>query len=266
MLSKHVGGPAGRAASVFKQGLHLVANNPALLSYFYISLVFTGPVYGAINYSIIHQWYNDIFVAVNSVAPHRLAGILGIVAFSTFYAALVSAYLTCAISASVLAQLENKPAPLLLGLKQVGDNFWRVTGFAFLAIFLFPMGVYAQRRKLPRGIVGVVGSSLTLHMAQMAPAILTTKKPMGATVRDSINTLGESWREGLILKVGMYVSIFLIVVLPKLIQHGLFRSHTASTVGWLVGLELAISGYVIFKIINAVFTSVLYYRIKNKKI
>ena len=192
--------------------------------------------------------------------------IIGLVGFSAFYTALVTAYFTCAVSAGVMSKLENRPTPPLYGLLRVAKNFLRVTKFALLSVFFFPVGVYAQRRKLPRGIVGVVGSSLTLHMAQAAPAILTTNKSFGATIRDAIDTLGKAWHEGLILKVGMYLAIFLIVALPKLIQHGLFKSHSASNIGWLISLELATSGYVVLKVINSIFTTVLYYQARDKKI
>jgi len=265
MLSKQIVQPAHRAASVFKQGLQIMATNPSWLAFTVAATVVYGVTFPIISATIFSNLYSHVFSTVDQVAPHKFASILGIVTFTVFYASLISAYFSCATAASVFAQLDSKPIPLFEGLKQVGRHFGRVTKFALLSVFLFPMGIYAQRRKLPRGILGVLGSSFTLHMPQMAPAILTTHKPMGATVRDTIGTLGESWREGLILKIGMYVVIFIIFVLPKLVQHGFFHGPTANTIGWLVSLELAASSYVIFKVIYSIFTSVLYYRAKNKK-
>jgi hypothetical protein len=102
-------------------------------------------------------------------------------------------------------------------------------------------------------------------MAGVAPAVLTTRKSFNATIRDSVDTLGRAWRSSLVLKIGMYLSIFIIVVLPKLVQHGFFKSHTASNIGWLISLELATSSYVTFKVINSIFTTVLYHQAKTQQ-
>jgi len=253
------------AGSVFKEGLHVVAASPGLLVYAYLPTLFFGLTYSVISVSILHRWYDDIFSTIGSVAPHKFASVLGLVGFSAFYAALISAYFTCAISANVLAELEGHPNSMFAGLRLVLSHFFRVTRFALLSIFLFPMGIWAQRRKLPGSSAGVLGSSITLHMAQMAPAILNSKKSIDETVRDSINTLGSVWREGLVFKIGMYVCIFLVVIAPKLIQHGFSQTHRANNIGWLVSLELASSTFVIFKVLNAIFTTVLYHRVKTKK-
>lgn len=246
------------SAEVVKTSFKTVLRDPQIAVYPLLAFAFISITYPLISSSIFSRWYNDIFSVAGQAAPHKVAAIIGLVGFSAFYAAFVTAIFTCAISAAVLAKLDNKPTKPLNGLAQVLSHFLRVSRFAILSVFLFPVGVYAQRRKLPGGIVGVVGSSITLHMANLAPAILTSHKPYGATVREAINTLGKSWKEGLVLKIGMYVLIFIAFVLPKLLQHHF--SPSASDIGWLVSLEFAASGYVVFKVINAIFMTVLYHQ------
>jgi hypothetical protein len=264
MSAKQKSNPFSGAVSVIKDSVVVVKDHPEILVYPYAALLFISVTFPIVSATIFAHWYRRIFSETYALAPHKASAILGLVGFSVFYTALVTAYFTCAVSAGVMSKLEGRPTPPLYGLARVAKNFFRVTRFAVLSVFFFPVGVYVQRRKLPRGIVGVTGSSLTLHMSQVAPAILTTNKSFGATIRDSIDTLGKAWHEGLILKVGMYVAIFLIVALPKLIQHGLFKSHSASTIGWLISLELATSSYVALKVINSIFTTVLYHQARTR--
>jgi len=264
MPSKQKPGAFSGAVSVIKDSVKVTKSHPEILIYPYTALLFISVTYPIVSATIFAHWYRRIFAETGAVAPHKVGIIIGLVGFSAFYTALVTAYFTVAVSAGVLSKLEDRPTPPLYGLLRVIKNFFRVTRFAVLSVFFFPVGVYAQRRKLPRGIVGVIGSSLTLHMAQAAPSILATNKKFGATIRDSIDTLGKAWREGLILKVGTYLAIFLIVALPKLIQHGFFKSHSASNVGWLISLELATSSYVTLKVINSIFTTVLYHRARSE--
>jgi hypothetical protein len=250
---------------VIKQTVRAVRAHPEIVIYPYSALAFISISYPLLSTTIFARWYSRIFSDAGSVAPHHLRIILGLVGFSAFYTALVTAYFTCAVSAGVLAKLEDRPTLPFYGFREVWRHFFRVTRFAILSVFFFPAGLYAQRQKLPRGVIGVLGSSFTLHMAQLAPAILTTKKGLGPTIRDSVDTMGKAWREGLILKIGMYASIFVVVVSPKLVQHGIFRSHKASDIGWLISLELAASSYVTFKVINSIFTTVLYHQAKSQK-
>jgi len=252
------------AAAVVKDGFKVATRNPQIVASIYSGFLFISLTYPLVGASLFAHWYNRIFAQAGDLAPHRARIILGLVGFSVFYAALVTAYFSCAISASVLAKLEGRSTPPLYGWRQVSRHFLRITRFAFAAVFFFPMAVYAQRRKLPKGVVGVVGNSLTLHMAQVAPEILTEHKGVGATIRGAIKTFSRTWREGLVLKVWMYIGIFLVIALPKLIQHYIFHSRTAANVGWLVSLELATSGLVIFKLINTVFTTVLYHQSRQR--
>lgn len=266
MPRKQKSNPFVGALSVIKDSVKVAKDHPEILVYPYAALLFISITFPIVSATIFAHWYRQIFSQTAIITPHKTGAIVGLVGFSAFYTALVTAYFTCAVSAGVMSKLEGRPTPPFYGLLRVAKNFLRVTKFALLSVFFFPAGVYAQRRKLPGGFVGVIGSSLTLHMAQVAPAVLTTNKKFGATIRDSIDTLGKAWHEGLILKIGMYAVIFLIVALPKLIQHGLFKSHGASTVGWLISLELATSSYVALKVINSIFTTVLYYQARDKKI
>jgi len=253
------------AAHVIKDSLRVTKNHPEILVYPYGALAFISITFPIVSATTFAHWYKQIFAQTDGIVPSKTGAIIGLVGFSAFYTALVTAYFTCAVSAGVLAKLEGRPTPPLYGFIRVIKKFFKVTKFALLSIFFFPAGIFVQRRKLPRGIVGVVGSSLTLHFAQAAPAILSKDKKFGATLLDSIETLGKSWKEGLILKVGTYLAIFLIVALPKLIQHGFFKGPNASTISWLMSIELASSSYVTLKVINSIFTTVLYNQASNKK-
>jgi len=263
--AKQKNGPFHGAASAIKDSLGVARVHPEILIYPYAALLFISVTFPIVSASVFADWYRRIFSDTYALTPHKTAAILGVVGLSALYTALVTAYFTTAVSAGVLAKLENRPTVPLYGLLRVIKNFFRVTKFAFLSLFFFPIGIYAQRRKLPGGWLGVLGSSLTLHMAQVAPVVLSTHKKVGAAIRDSVDTLGKKWREGLILKVSMYVVIFLIVALPKLIQHGFFKGHAASSVSWLISIELATSSYVTLKVIYSVFTTVLYHQARDHK-
>jgi hypothetical protein len=248
-----------------KDTLTVVRNHPEIAFYPYAAALFVSVTYPVVSATVFAHWYRQIFSRTDVIVPNKARIILGVVGFSAFYIALVTAYFSTAVSASVIAKLENRPIPPFYGLLRVIKNFFRVTKFAILSIFFFPIGVYVQRRKLPRGVVGVTGSSLTLHMAQVAPSILTTDKKFGATIRDSIDILGRAWRESLILKIGIYVVVFLIIALPKLLQHGLFKGHAASTIGWVVSIELGATSLVGFKVLNSIFTAILYHQARQRQ-
>jgi len=265
MSSNKKSNPFKNSLEVIKDSMSVVRRHPELALYPYTATLFISITYPLVSATILAHWYRRIFSDTGVYVPDKARLILGLVGFSAFYVALITAYFTTAISANVLARLEDRPAPPFYGIFRVGKNFLKVTRYALLSPFFFLVGIWAQRSKLPRGIVGVVGSSITLHVAQVAPSFLTTNMKMGATIRHSIETLGRAWKEGLILKIGTYLVIFLIVALPKLIQHGFFKSHNASNIGWVISLELAASGYVVMKVINAIFTTVLYHKSRDKK-
>jgi hypothetical protein len=265
MPDKQKNGALKGSIEVIKDSLAVVRQHPEIALYPYAATLFISVTYPIVSATILAHWYRRIFSDTNTIVPNKARLIIGLVGFSAFYVALVTAYFTTAVSASVLSKLENRPTPPFYGLLRVVKNFFRVTKYAFLSLFFFPIGVFAQRRKLPGGTVGVIGSSITLHMAQVAPSFLTTNMKVGATIRHSVDTFGKAWREGLVLKIGTYAAIFLVVALPKLIQRGFFKGHHASNIGWVVSLELAASGYVAFKVINAIFTTVIYHKARSKK-
>lgn len=248
------------ALGVIRQSIGVVMKHPQILIYPYTALLLVALTYPLVSASIFATWYDQIFSEASTVAPHRLSIILGFVGFLTFYTAFIAAYFSTAVSAAVLAVMDGKNPTLFFGVGQVSKHFFRVTKFALLAVFFFPMGMYAQRRKLRKSFGWVLGSSLTLHMAQIAPSILEGNQKYGITIRNSIDRMGKTWKEGLILKIGMYSTFFLIAVLPKLTHHHWYLSQTTNNIGWLIGLELGASGYVFFKVTNAIFTAVLYHR------
>lgn len=254
-----------RVFEILKDSWQVVRQHPEIAIYPYAATIFVSATYPLVSATVLAHWYRQVFNDTGVIVPDRARLVLGIVGFSAFYIALVTAFFTTAVSASVLSKLEGRPTPPFYGFLRVGKNIFKVTKYALLSLFFFPIGVFAQRQKLPRGIVGVIGSSLTLHMAQVAPAFLTTNMKVGSTIRHSVDTFGRAWREGLILKIGTYLAIFLVLALPKLIQHGFFKSHHASNIGWVVSFELAASGYVAFKVINAIFTTVLYHKARSDK-
>lgn len=253
------------AAIVLKHTLVFLKDHPEITAYPYVAAAFISITYPLVSATLFAHWYQRAFSDTNILVPHRLRAILGIVGFLAFYSALVAAYFTSAVSINVIAKLEGHPTPPFYGLLRVVKSFWRVTRFAVLSVFFFPIGIFVQRRKLPAGWAEVLGSSLTLHMAQVAPSVLTTDKKFGETVRHSIDTLGRTWRESLMLKIWMYIVVFLIFALPKLVQHGLFKGHAASNVGWVISIELGASSLVAFKVLNSIFTAVLYHEGRHRK-
>jgi hypothetical protein len=254
-----------RAGHVIRETFQVIRRHPEITIYPYLAAAIVSLSYPIVSATILADWYQRVFQSTDMFVPHRLRAILGLIGFLAFYSALVAAYFTSAVSISVIAKLEDRQVPPFYGLLRVVKNFFRVTKFAFLSIFFFPLGIYVQRRKLPGGWAGVLGSSLTLHMAQVAPAVLTTDKKAGETIRYSIDTLGRAWHVSLIIKIGIYTTVFLLIALPKLIQHGIFKGHAASNIGWIVGIEPGASGLVAFKVLNSVFTAVLYHQAKQKE-
>lgn len=253
------------AITILTHTAKVLRDHPEIAAYPYFAAIFVSITYPLISTTIFAHWYQRAFDNTDILVPHRASAILGIVGFLAFYSAIVTAYFTCAVSVNVIAKLENRQTPPFYGILRVLKNFVRVTKFAVLSVFFLPIGIFAQRKKLPEGWAGVLGSSLTLHMAQVAPSILTTPHKFGDTIRHSVDTLGRAWRQSLMLKIWMYGLIFLIFVLPKLIQKGLFNSHAASNIGWAISIELGISSLVAFKVLNSIFTAVLYHEARHKK-
>jgi len=214
------------AGHVAKQSFKTLFKDPQILIYPFLAVIFIGITFLIVNTLVLHVWdkaaHNSIF-SVTDAAPHYLKILLGLVTLSFFYTAFVTAYFTCAVSGSVLAKLEKRRTPPLYGLRAVGHRFFRVSKFALLAIFFFPLTLIALRRKFSgcvRGPVEVIGPALSMSIAQLAPVILQEDKSLLASIRQAVDTLGKAWRENLVIKAGMYGALILIGALgflPKLV-------------------------------------------------
>ena len=262
------------AWAVVKRSFKVIKNDSQILIYPYLAIIFILVTYPIVGRFVFAMWrkvqHPEVVDQVTKAAPQELLVYFGLVTFSVFYTIFVTSYFTCMISASTLAELEGKPTSLLYGLRVVGRRFLRVTSFGLLAIFFFPMGIIAQHKKLrtPRGAFEAISSSFSLSMSQLAPAIVTDKKSVFETVRQSVDTLGHFWKESLVIRVSMFSAIVLlgsISFLPKVIEHYWFNGRTAYIVGWIVTVFLGASSYVALRVIGAVFTTTLYYEAKHKK-
>lgn len=259
---------------IIGRSFRVIKNDLQILVYPYLAIIFilvTYPIVGRFVFFMWHQVQHPVIVdEVSKAAPHVLLVHLGLVTFSVFYTLFVTSYFTCMISANTWVELEGRPTPLLYGLRVVIRRFFRVSRFGILAIFFFPMGIIAQRKKFtsPHGAFEAISSSFSLSMSQLAPEIVTGKKGVFETVRQSVNTLGQLWKESLVIRIGMFLAIVLlgsISLLAKVIEHQWFSGETAHVVGWIVTAFLGVSGYVLLRVIGAVFTTTLYYKAKTKK-
>ncbi len=264
---RHVAEAFHGAGSVARYSLRILVKDPHLMVYPALALSFIAVTSPFISHYVLQIWdrvnHPAVISEVSHSAPHVLLVHLGLVTFSFFYAAFVTAYFICAMSAGVLAKLDAQPTSPLYGLRVVLKNFWKITKFALAAIFFLPLAVIAQRSKLPKGIIGVLGSSFSLNMAQLAPAILTEDRSVFETIRVSIDTLGQAWRESLVLRIGLYVALLALTsisFLPKLIQHYWFRGESAHLIGWFVTAVLGVVSYIMLRVIATVFTTTLYHR------
>jgi hypothetical protein len=258
---------------IFREGIATLKNNPQIAAYPYMAFLFVIVTFPTVNTIALNVWNHfsaDSIVSVTNGAPRTLRILLGLVTLSVFYTAFVTTYFTVAASAEVLAKLEGRKVSMFYGLQEVVRRFLRVSWFGLLAIFFFPMGIIAQRRKLSRfpiGIVEVVGSSLTLHIPQIAPAIITKNSSLTKTVGISVNTLGEAWKEGLLIRACTFLTFLLVGslgFLPKLVEHYWFNGQTAHLVGWLVSAFIWATGYVTVKVLGTLFTTTLYYKVSKK--
>lgn len=269
---QNVGQSFRNAWLVVRSSLGIIKNDPQILIYPYLAIVFiliTYPVVGRFVFAMWHRVQQpEIVTQVSNAAPHELLVHLGLVTFSVFYTLFVTSYFTCMISASTWAKLESKPTSRLYGLGVVGRRFWRVTYFSILAIFFFPMGIIAQRKKFnsPRGAFEAISSSFSLSMSQLAPEVVTGKKSAFETVRQSIDKLGEHWKESLVIRIGTFLMIVLmgfVSLLPKVIESYWSNDSTVHIFGWIITATLGASSYVLLRVIGAVFTTTLYHQAKS---
>ncbi|HEU5005264.1 MAG TPA: hypothetical protein VFT49_04245 [Candidatus Saccharimonadales bacterium] len=185
---------------------------------------------------------------------------------TALYTALIISFFTCLISAAVLAELDGQPTPFLQGLKLIYKNKGKISRFGIFSIpFVFiPVGVMAQKHKIFKSTAAVVGSSYSLSMAQLAPAILSEdEEDLFETVRHTIATLGQAWREGLVLKIGSYLLILILAgvsLLPKALSHSQ-NNGGARLASWLVPIVVFLGFLIVTKVLSAVFTATLYWRV-----
>ena len=275
-LSKALAGIFRGAWRAIVNGLGILKAHPQILIYPYLAALFVLLTYPIVNGLVFKVWsevaHSTIFTTVSDTVlveetPRFLRITLGLVAFSVFYTIFVTAYFTTAMAAAALANLDNKPTPWYYGLAGVGHHFGRVTKFASLAIFFFPLSIIAQRHKPVKELPGVIGSSLSLNMAQLAPAILTTNQGILPTIRQSVDTLGRAWRENLVIKVALWLLILAILsfgFLPQFVQKHWVDADTAQLVGALTAILVSFVAYVVTKVIGSVFTATLYHQATKK--
>jgi hypothetical protein len=206
---------------------------------------------------------------------HHFAKII-FVALSLFISAVCVAillsYFACAVAASTLAQLDGHPAPLLKGLSIFRNRFRHISKFALISIAYIPIGFAAQRRKLANGThinrAEVIGSSFSLSSAQLAPAILYEDKSIYETVQHSVETLGKAWREGLVIKAFIYLTVILLTLsiglVPTFVQAYFSNSSTSQELGRLLTIMLVICLLITAKVLGTVFTATLYWQVANK--
>lgn len=259
---------------VVRRSLVIIRSDLHILIYPYLAIVFillTSPVVGRF---VIGNWDKlqtpEVFDQVTATAPNQFLGHVGLVTFSVFYAILVSSFFTCMVAVHTLAELEKRPPTMFYGLRVVIKRFSRVFIFSLLAIFFLPMGIAAQWKKFrsPKGAFEAITSSFSLSMPQLAPAVVTGKEGVFATVRHSMDTLGQLWKESLVIRIGLFVTVLIlgfISFLPKLIEHYWFDSSSSHFIGWVATALLGASSYVLIRVIGTVFTTTLYHEAKSKK-
>ena len=208
-------------------------------------------------------------------SQHHLAKIIFVaisVFISTACAAMLLSYFACAVAASTLAQLDGHPAPLLKGLKLFRNRFRHISKFALSSIFYIPLGFIAQKRKLTGGThinrAEVIGSSLSLSTAQLAPIILSEELGIYETIQHATQTLGKAWREGLVIKAAIYLTVFLLTILiglaPTLVQAYWFDSATSQEMSRLLTILLVLCLLITAKVLGTVFTATLYWQVARK--
>lgn len=264
------------AKAVAEQGFKVMRSDIAVVVYavfvFLLVLMAIPLINGlllALANSLSHE---SIFAADRHMA--KVVFVAAATIISAVCVAVMLSYFTCVVAASTLSQLEGHPAPLLKGLKLFQNRFGRITKFALVSIAFIPIGFLAQRRKfagmsINKAKVEVVGSSLSLSTAQLAPAILSEDKDLLQTVQFSINTLGKAWRESLVIKISIYITVliltFLIALLPTLVQAYWFSSGTSQAVSQLFTILLIICLLITTKVIGTVFTTTLYWRVVHNR-
>jgi hypothetical protein len=260
------------AEKVAKQGLRVLREDLAIGVYslfVFLLLLLTIPLINGLLLAIANRLADQsIFAPEHHLAKTAFVAIA--VFLSAACAAILLSYFTCAVAASTIAQLEGHPAPLLRGLKLFGVRFRHITKFALVSIAFIPIGFLAQKRKFSGVSVNkakaeVAGSAFSLSMAQLAPVILSEDKEIYETVQHSVATLGKAWREGIVIKISIYLTVLLLTLLigflPTLVQGLFFSSSFSQAASRFFTILLIICLLITTKVLSTVFTTTLYWRI-----
>jgi hypothetical protein len=245
--------PASKSAwKIVKTGLRALKSDPAIVLYpltLFLAIMSTVTVTNAWIYmaatTLAHE---SIFEPAQGISVYFFS-VLAIL-ISTIYGYMLLSYFTCTIAAAVIGHLEGDATPLFYGVKLVAGHFRRISHFAALSLILIPLGIMAQRHRLdkPKPAAEVIGSSLTLTVGGIAPAILSSTKGVEETIMTSIQTMGKAWHENLIIKLGIYLTLLLIGVLISINSDG------------LVVLLLSLALFTVAKVLTAVFTATIYWQ------
>jgi hypothetical protein len=264
------GQAARNAKAAARQGLQALRGDIAIAIYpLFVFILVLGSL-TAVN-DLISNLTESISQQSFIEPEQRLLGnVFSLTSFLLFYLylAIMTGIFTSVVAASVTAQLDSHPTPLLKGAKVVLQNLPRIIMFSCLSILFIPLGFMAQRRKWHNKPHDVVGSSFSLNMAQLAPAILSGKQGIFNTIRLSVSVMGEAWKENLLIKGSMYGVIILlgaISFLPSYVEHNWFDKASAETVSWLMGVIIFISFLIMTRVMASVITATLYRRVTNKK-
>ncbi|MBA3757408.1 hypothetical protein H0X09_00880 [Candidatus Saccharibacteria bacterium] len=261
---------ARNASSAARQGLGALRSDKAIVVYpLFVFILVLGSL------AVVNDLISS---ATTSLAQESLFGPEQYLAFLFFgitsiilfyiYLAVMTGCFTCVVAASVMAQLDGHPTPLLRGIKVVLNRLPRIAAFSALSIFFIPLGLIAQRSKVQRKPHDAIGSSFSLNMAQLAPAILSGNKGVFETIRHSVNVMGEAWKENLMIKASMYgfiIFLGLVSFLPGYIERNWFDKTSAGTISWLVSVILLISFLIMTRVLASVFTATLYWRLTKSR-
>jgi hypothetical protein len=263
------------AKSVAKQGIKVMRGDIAVVVYAvftFLLVLMTIPLINGLLLALANSLsHESIFEAEHHAA--KIVFVAAATFISAICVAMLLSYFTCVVAASTLSQLQGHPAPLLKGLKLFGVRFRHITKFALVSVAFIPIGFLAQRSKFAkvsvnkaenRAKVEVIGSSLSLSMAQLAPVILSEDKEVYETIQHSINILGKAWREGLVIKVSTYITILFLTLMiglvPTLVQALFFTSTFSQAMGQFITVLLIICLLITTKVLGTVFTTTLYWR------
>jgi hypothetical protein len=254
------------ARGVARQSFKLLNNDISLIGYpllaFWIIFITLPIVSGAVLAITSGLMDDPIF----SAHEHVFRVVLSTVVITYVYSSMVMSYFTCAVASAATAQLQGQPIDLSHGLRLILRHFKHLTRFAIFAAFLPIIALVAHRHNLRKNPAGVLGSSVALSMAQIAPAVIHEQKNVRESIRISADRLGGAWREQLVLKVWLYASLIVLAAfgfLPQLLSHW-FNKDTAHQVQWAASILVWLTIFIATKVIWGVATAVLYWDATTK--